>query len=196
MKKLYLIYFVCAALIALIYYSTCGSYNKTIDRMKKDLTSHYSEKDRRYVDKKDRKNRAQYGSWVTDYVFELDDDELDVRETLTLSNKGSFSELREYFYDGQLVATCQFKGKWDIDYEDKDFIFNQDYDDYIDIENVGFNDYWFKRFDTEVRVSMKEVDGSDEDESSGAVIVDCSPKAFSIKYIDDDLSLNYEPAAS
>ena len=50
MKKFYLIYFVCGlSIIALIYYFNYGSYNMTIDRMKKDLTSHYSEK--RYVEK-------------------------------------------------------------------------------------------------------------------------------------------------
>lgn len=188
MKKFYLIYFVCGlSIIALIYYFNYGSYNMTIDRMKKDLTSHYSEK--RYVEKKHRKNK-QYGAWATtDHVFELDDEELDVRETLTLCDKGSFSELNEIFYHGQLVATCQLKGKWDIEYVTKDYIFILDYDDYIDIKNVGFNDYWFKWFDTEFRAAMEGV-------YDRYVIVDCSPKVFSIKDIEDDVTVRYVPAAS
>ena len=188
MKKFYLIYFVCGlSIIALIYYFNYGSYNMTIDRMKKDLTSHYSEK--RYVEKKHRKNR-QYGSWATtDFGLELDDEDLDLRVTLTLCDKGSFSELNEVFYHGQLVATCQLKGKWDIKYVTKDYIFTLDYDDYIDIKNVGFNDYLFKLIDAEIRASMVDV-------YCRYVIVDCTPKVFSIRDIENDETTRYVPAAS
>ena len=155
----------------------CDSHGKEIDQMKKSLLNSSS-------------NRGKEGTWVTEYPFgEIADGvSIDVKEYLTLKKDDTFKELSEFYFEGRLMATCELSGEWDIKYDGdyEAFFFDAVYNDDVKISNVNFSDQLFKTFDIELRVASNE--------DFDTPIIDSSPTLFLLKYIEDDMTLRYEPA--
>ena len=169
----------------------CDSHGEEIAQMKKSLLNSSF-------------NRGE-GTWVTEYPFgEIADVvSVEVKEYLTLKKNDTFKELREYYFKGQLMATCELSGDWDIEQDDdyEAFFFDQEYNDDVKISNVNFTDKWFKTFDTELRVALNEdinsrLEAYDDDTVFGIQIIDCTPTLFLVMILEDDMTLRYEPAAN
>lgn len=190
MKKYSLFYVLIVTAISLLAMCgvSCNSHSKEIEKMTNDLLN------------SPISSQGEEGSWVMEYEYDfLDDIKLGCREHLSLYKNGKFKELTEYYYSGQLMATCEFTGEWSVKYDNDygTFFFDQDYEDDMIIKNINFQDDWFKKFDTDLRLTrngdVNTYNDYDENTVFGNEIIDCSPNILLLKDLANDETYRYEP---
>lgn len=169
----------------------CDSHREEIDAMKKNLLWGPFQ-------------RGKTGTWSTQYPMEILDNEFICKENMTLNKDGSYKEDNSYYLEGQLMAKSSRTGKWKIEYDGdlNTFFFDQFPEGSLKIENVYFNDEWFRKFDTDLRslfnwdVNDKIEFEEDEDAINGLEIIDCTPEVFIIKDLYYDETYRYEQAVN
>ena len=175
----------CATLLVLT--TGCDSHSsKKIDEIKNTLLW---------------EGNGTYGTWRMNYSYDfVDDIELKAVETLTLKKDGRFTEETLYLYKGDALAKATRTGNWELDYDNEleAYFFDQDYNDKLDLQNLDMSDKWFKRFDTDLRLTINgdaydALEDDDEDIIYGIEIIDCDKDLFLVKDLGYDEIYRYEP---
>lgn len=147
---------------------------------------------------------GEAGSWRLNFTYDfVEGIVLETVETLTLKKDGMFTEETLYYYNGDLLAKAKMTGKWDVEYDDglDAYFFIQDYNDKLNLQNLNMTDEWFKRFDTDLRLSKRgdaydAIEEEDEDDNTiyGNEIIDWNKNLFLVKNLGYDEVYRYEPA--
>lgn len=164
--------------------SSCNSHSGEIDEIKDTLL--WGEK-------------GKVGIWSMGYDYDfVDDIVLKVVETMTLKENGKFTEETIYYYNGNPLAKGTLTGEWEIEYDDdlEAYFFNQYYDGNHNIQNLNMNEDWFKRFDTDLRLTRRgdAYDAIEDDDTLyGIEIIDCNKDLFLVKDLETGTVYRYEP---
>lgn len=168
--------------------TNCNSHSGEIDEIKNTLL--WGEK-------------GKAGTWRMSYnYYFVDDIDLKAVETMTLKENGEFTEETIYYYKGNPLAKGTQTGEWNIEYDDdlEAYFFNQYYDDKLAIQNLNMNEDWFKRFDTDLRLSRRgdaydAVEDGDEKDGKlyGIEIIDYNKNLFLVKDLETGSVYRYEP---
>lgn len=172
-------------LIPFLGLTACDSHSEDIKKMEKRLLWG---------------NKGEKGVWETEYEYEfVDGIDLLAKERMTLEKDGTFKEETTFYYEGTALAKSLMTGSWEIEYDDElaAFFFNQYFDDNTTIQNINMVPDWFKRFDTDLRLSWHgdayDMISEDSDDTLyGNEIIDCSDDVFLIKNLEDGTSYRYE----
>ena len=168
-------------------FESCNSHSGEINKMKKYLLW---------------EENGKAGVWSDNYDYQfVDDIVLKAVETMTLKENGDFIEETMYYYKGNPLAKGTWTGEWEIEYDDNldTYFFNQNYNENLEIQNLNMDEDWFKRFDTDLRLTRNGdaydvvEDEEDEDKLYGIEIIDYNENLFLLKDLSSGNIYSYEP---